>query len=118
MDKEPLTIWQAARTKGHSRREFLRSCGILAAALGLDAGQARALVQAMDTKPDSTCAIGDQVFTDMLGANRLGLTTILVTPLSRRESPHTRLIRLLEAPLRRRWARRQREAASPHAKGG
>jgi HAD superfamily phosphatase (TIGR01668 family) len=78
----------------------------------------RRAMQAMDTTPDSTCAIGDQVFTDMLGANRLGLTTILVTPLSRRESPHTRLIRLLEAPLRRRWAWRQRNAASPHAKEG
>jgi len=58
----------------------------------------------MGTDPASTCAIGDQVFTDMLGANLLGIKTILVTPLSPHESPHTRLIRLIERPLRRRWA--------------
>jgi HAD superfamily phosphatase (TIGR01668 family) len=59
---------------------------------------------ALGTAPTSTCAVGDQVFTDMVGANWLGLTTVLVRPLSRRESPHTRAIRLLERPLRRRWA--------------
>lgn len=66
----------------------------------------RRAMAALGTDPATTCAIGDQVFTDMLGANWLGLLTILVTPLSRRESPHTRVIRLLEAPLRRGWARR------------
>ena len=63
------------------------------------------------TDASSTCAIGDQVFTDMLGANWLGLKTVLVRPLSRRESPHTRLIRLVERPLRRRWGREQTTAA-------
>jgi len=61
----------------------------------------------MRTGPAETCAIGDQVFTDMLGANLVGIRTVLLTPLSRRESPHTRLIRLIERPLRRRWARRR-----------
>jgi hydrogenase small subunit len=51
MDKVPLTIWEAARASGCSRRDFLKYCGIMSAALGLSAGQARALVQAMDTKP-------------------------------------------------------------------
>lgn len=62
---------------------------------------------ALGTGPKDTCVIGDQVFTDMVGANWLGLMTILVSPLHPRESPHTRLIRLVEAPLRRRWARRE-----------
>jgi HAD superfamily phosphatase (TIGR01668 family) len=61
----------------------------------------------MGTEPASTCAIGDQVFTDMLGANLVGIRTVLLAPLSPRESPHTRLIRLIERPLRRRWARRR-----------
>ena len=65
----------------------------------------RRAMQAMGTEAHVTCAVGDQVFTDILGANWLGLKTILVRPLSRRESPHTRLIRLIERPLRRRWAR-------------
>jgi len=67
----------------------------------------RRAMRVLGTEAGSTCAIGDQVFTDMLGANWLGLKTVLVTPLSRRESPHTRLIRLLERPLRARWERLQ-----------
>lgn len=43
-----------------------------------------------------TAMIGDQLFTDVLGAKRAGLTTILVTPLSKGKLPHTRLARLLE----------------------
>ncbi len=69
------------------------------------AGYRRAMKE-MKISPAETCVIGDQVFTDILGGNRLGLTTILVEPLAARESPHTRLIRLIERPLRRRWARR------------
>lgn len=65
----------------------------------------RRAMRVMGTDVGSTCAIGDQVFTDMLGANWLGLKTILVRPLSQHESPHTRIIRLIEAPMRRRWAR-------------
>lgn len=43
-----------------------------------------------------TAMIGDQLFTDVLGAKRAGLVTILVTPLSKGKLPHTRLARLLE----------------------
>ncbi len=67
----------------------------------------RRAMEALGTDASATCAIGDQLFTDMLGANWLGLTTILVDPLSKRESPHTRVIRLIERPMRRRWAREQ-----------
>ena len=70
----------------------------------------RAMLQ-LGTEPQSTCAIGDQIFTDILGANRAGLTTVLVSPLSPRESPHTRLIRLIERPLRRRWQAQQQAKA-------
>lgn len=69
----------------------------------------RRAMAALATDAASTCAVGDQVFTDMLGANWLGIATILVKPLSPRESPHTRLIRLIERPLRRRWARAEPE---------
>ncbi len=62
----------------------------------------------LETEAAETCAIGDQVFTDMLGANWLGLTTALVSPLDRRESPHTRLLRWVERPLRRRWKAEQK----------
>ncbi len=68
-------------------------------------GGFRRAVSAMGATAASTCAIGDQVFTDILGGKLAGMRTVLLTPLSPRESPHTRLIRLIERPLRRRWAR-------------
>lgn len=43
-----------------------------------------------------TAVIGDQVFTDVLGGNRAGLFTVLVSPLSTREFIGTRLMRIPE----------------------
>lgn len=40
--------------------------------------------------------IGDQIFTDVVGANLAGMTSILVRPLSAGKWPHTRLARYLE----------------------
>jgi len=40
--------------------------------------------------------VGDQIFTDILGGNRLGLCTILVKPLSRREFVGTKISRIAE----------------------
>ena len=41
--------------------------------------------------------VGDQLFTDILGGNMLGMRTVLVTPLSQQDLPHTLLLRRLEA---------------------
>jgi uncharacterized protein len=41
--------------------------------------------------------IGDQVFTDILGGRFLGMTTVLVQPLSRTDLPHTLMLRHLES---------------------
>jgi HAD superfamily phosphatase (TIGR01668 family) len=46
--------------------------------------------------PATTAVIGDQVFTDVLGGNLAGATTVLVEPLSRTDLPHTLLLRLIE----------------------
>jgi HAD superfamily phosphatase (TIGR01668 family) len=59
----------------------------------------RAFIQAMHllgTDSDSTAVIGDQVFTDVLGGNRLHCYTILVLPLNEREYWTTRLVRRVE----------------------
>ena len=40
--------------------------------------------------------VGDQLFTDVLGARQAGLKSILVDPLSPGKLPHTRLARRLE----------------------
>ncbi len=68
-------IWQAVKPR---RRSFLRA------------------LKMMDLQPYQAAVVGDQVFTDILGGNRLGLYTILVKPLSRREFVGTRCVRQFE----------------------
>lgn len=47
--------------------------------------------------------VGDQVFTDILGGNLAGLHTILVRPLADNALPHTRVARLLERQVLKRY---------------
>jgi len=47
----------------------------------------------------TAAVIGDQLFTDVLGGNLLGMTTILVVPLSSSDLPHTLLLRRIESRL-------------------
>ena len=42
------------------------------------------------------CVIGDQIFTDILGAKRLGLTAVLTEPFTKREEPLVALKRFPE----------------------
>jgi HAD superfamily phosphatase (TIGR01668 family) len=53
-------------------------------------------------KASETAMIGDQLFTDVLGANITGMLSILVRPLTTGLLPHTRLIRKLEDIIIRR----------------
>lgn len=53
-------------------------------------------LKVLGKKPKQTAMIGDQLFTDVLGANMMGMTSILVEPLSEGGLPHTRLARKLE----------------------
>lgn len=55
-----------------------------------------------------TAVVGDQVFTDVLGGNRLGLYTILVVPMTDKEFIGTRLARRLE-----RWVLRRLQIRLP-----
>lgn len=116
----PWGAWDVPAALGHwiaaARGADLRLCIVsnnagarvahIAAALDLPAVPGawkplgrRALRQALGilgTEPGTTALIGDQVFTDVLGGNWLGLHTILVHPQSAREFPLTRLTRLAE----------------------
>jgi uncharacterized protein len=56
----------------------------------------RRALAVMGTTPEATALVGDQLFTDILGGNRLGLHTILVRPQSHKEFVFTRLARLVE----------------------
>lgn len=50
MKKEPRTIWEKMQSQGHSRRDFLRFCGYISAALGLEASGIAPLAKAMEKK--------------------------------------------------------------------
>lgn len=47
-------------------------------------------------KPEEICAIGDQLVTDVFGANRLNITTVLVNPISSKDSLYGSVNRKLE----------------------
>lgn len=56
----------------------------------------RLAMRKMGTRHNQTAVVGDQVFTDILGGNRLQLFTILVRPINEREYWTTQLVRRLE----------------------
>ncbi|MDU4959779.1 MAG: YqeG family HAD IIIA-type phosphatase [Sporomusaceae bacterium] len=57
----------------------------------------RQVMAAMQLPPEQVAVIGDQLFTDILGGNRLGCWTIWVKPLSNHEFIGTKITRQLEA---------------------
>lgn len=59
-------------------------------------GKLRRALAMMGTTAETTGLVGDQVFTDVLGGNGLGLYTILVRPQSGREFVLTRFVRMVE----------------------
>lgn len=59
----------------------------------------RQVIADMQLLPDQVAVVGDQLFTDVLGGNRLGCFTIWVKPLSAREFVGTKITRQLE-----KWA--------------
>jgi len=56
----------------------------------------RRALQVMGSSVEETAVIGDQIFTDILGGNRMGLFTILVVPINKREFIGTRVMRKFE----------------------
>ncbi len=53
-------------------------------------------MQKLDLPPEKVAVIGDQVFTDVLGGNRMGMFTVLVVPIDKHEFVGTKALRLLE----------------------
>ncbi|NLV92782.1 MAG: YqeG family HAD IIIA-type phosphatase [Firmicutes bacterium] len=62
----------------------------------------RSALELLRTGPEETMVIGDQVFTDVFGGNRLNLYTVLINPLGTKELRTTRLMRRLERSVIRR----------------
>lgn len=56
-------------------------------------------MEIMKTTEDTTIFVGDQIFTDVWGANRAGINSILVSPIHPKEEIQIVLKRFLEKPL-------------------
>lgn len=56
----------------------------------------------LDSTPETTAVVGDQVFTDVLGGNRMGMLTILVDPISTSEFIGTKIMRFVERIISKR----------------
>lgn len=56
----------------------------------------RQAIAVLQLAPSEVAVVGDQLFTDVLGGNRLGLFTIWVAPLSTNEFIGTKLTRKIE----------------------
>jgi len=82
----------------------------------------RRAMQIMNTELDNTFYVGDQIFTDVWGANLLGMRTFLVMPIDPHEEIQIVLKRYPEKVVLffyRRWLKRRKEASNTkHNKGG
>ena len=57
------------------------------------------LIKENNLKIEHTAAIGDQIYTDIKGANKLGITSILVDPIDKHEFITTKINRIKENKL-------------------
>ncbi|SKA04377.1 YqeG family HAD IIIA-type phosphatase [Selenihalanaerobacter shriftii] len=55
----------------------------------------------LEVNPEKIAVIGDQLFTDIYGGNRLDLLTILVEPIAKKELISTKLIRIIERKVKK-----------------
>lgn len=62
-------------------------------------------VSILDSKKENVIMIGDQLFTDIYGANRFGIKSIFVYPIHKREDPITTIKRPLENYILKKYLR-------------
>ncbi|NLJ75217.1 MAG: YqeG family HAD IIIA-type phosphatase [Firmicutes bacterium] len=84
---ELLHIPAVARAWKPSQRAFLRG------------------IHKLEMDKEQIAVVGDQLFTDVFGGNRLGLYTILINPLSSQELKTTKFMRKLEKRMIERMVR-------------
>lgn len=63
-------------------------------------------LEIMGTSPENTAVVGDQLFTDILGGNRMELYTIWTPPLSDTEFISTKAVRKLERLVIKRFRKK------------
>ncbi|MCD8381197.1 MAG: YqeG family HAD IIIA-type phosphatase [Lachnospiraceae bacterium] len=90
-----------SNNKGPRVESFAADCGIdyvAKAGKPLRSGYERGM-ERFHATPQTTLFVGDQLFTDVWGAGRLGIYSILVEPMTLKEEPQIVLKRLLEKPV-------------------
>lgn len=85
-------------------RKFAEAFGVpaISKAIKPRRGAFRTACESLGVTPKQTAVVGDQIFTDVLGGNRLGLYTILVVPVSGKEFFGTKIMRAMERFVLRR----------------
>lgn len=76
-------------------------------------GALRRAVKQMDLPLEKIALIGDQIYTDMLGGNRLGVFTVLVEPVEEKENWFFKLKRKMEIPVIRHFQQYGRGGRKP-----
>lgn len=64
------------------------------------------ILKIYNKKPEAVAAIGDQLLTDILGANRMGITSILINPVSKHDLFITKINRKIEKILFKRMEKK------------
>ena len=64
------------------------------------------LIKKHNLNPQKIACIGDQIYTDIKGANRLNLLSILVDPISKKEHILTKINRLKERKIYKEYLKR------------
>lgn len=66
-------------------------------------------MELMNTRPENTIFVGDQLFTDIFGAKRIGLKNFLVKPINEKEEIQIVLKRKLEKIVLHEYRAKKRE---------
>lgn len=64
------------------------------------------IMKIYNLKPNEICAVGDQLITDIFGANNLDITSILVNPISPKDFFTTNFSRFLERKILKKLAKK------------
>lgn len=64
-------------------------------------------INKLNLKPENIAAVGDQIFTDVIGANRCGLFPILVKPIAQKDIFITKVKRPIEQFVINRYLRKK-----------
>jgi hypothetical protein len=116
--REEFQVYIVSNNKSHLRVELAArhlDIPFLARAMKPSRRFFRVALREMALDPHEVAIVGDQLFTDVLGGNRLGAFTILVDPISLAERKwHRKIMRSVETIWLKRHAYHQRGEVAIH----